>query len=47
MWSLNKVIHIVGFNRGGDIVLRQKFKRLALIKEFENCRHILSAWKLV
>jgi transposase len=29
------VFHIVGFNRAGEIVLRRKFRRLALIKEFK------------
>lgn len=29
------VFHIVGFDRDGNVVLRRKFKRLALTKEFE------------
>jgi transposase len=30
------VFHIVGFDPDGKIVLRRKFKRLALVREFEN-----------
>jgi hypothetical protein len=33
------VFHIVGFDPDGRIVLRRKFKRLALVSEFERFHH--------
>ena len=30
------VLHLVGFDRSGQIVLRRKIKRLALVSTFEN-----------
>jgi hypothetical protein len=40
------VLHLVGFDLGGQIVLRRKIKRLALISTFEALSHPASlAWK--
>jgi len=40
------VFHLVGFDLDGNIVLRRKIRRSALVTEFENCRLASSAWKL-
>ena len=36
-----EVFHLVGFNPDGEVVLRRKIKRLALVKEFKK----LPPWK--